>query len=1268
MKVITIYIYLKIKLIKLSFNPIQGGILMTKLNQIQRQILMMNAANFQKMVDSYLVATGYRNITSLGSVAGSESTRKGTPDAYFVLNNGKYVFVEYTVQKEGLYKKMLSDLGKCLNETITGIQKAKIQEIIYCHTAQLYPHQLEDLDNLCEQHNISLRIIGIDQLSQDLYQKYPIIAKEFLNVNIDTGQILTMEDFMSKYDKNTMATPLRLNFHFRKEELSSVLCSVQENDVVTVSGKAGTGKTRLVLEACRNYIHAHPTTKLLCVKNNGQNLYEDLLVYLQGYGHYLLLIDDANQTTSLDIILEYLHEKDSGKRIKVIATVRDYALDKVLKKVQEHTIPKQIKIERLKDEEIREIVRHEFNITNPLYLERIESIAHGNPRLAVMAASIAKQENTFESISDTTELIDKYFINIKKDLEDLNDINFLKVAGIISFLNNINLNDTENLKYIYKITQTNEEVFKSIITRLGELEIVDIYDNQVAKISDQIMSTYLLYLAVIDKEILPLSALIDKYFPDMKHRIIETVNSLNNHFKSQRTHSILESEIKVLWEHYEEKNDPRFEEFLLTFWIFNKTETLLYIKQCIDDIEYKSFEHNFDIPNNYSKEPPLIIETLTQYRYTQEHLMALDLIFDYLTKKPHEFQIIYFTLVKKFGINHHSHRRNYYVQNYLIDRLIKRANNWSDEILTMMFIRVSKYFLKYSFEHTEAKGNRGILIHNINLIANDGCIDYRTKIWINLMELLNVNKYEREIIHLLNDIRINSDVVQGIIEIDKCYIAKIIRDKLNQASFEHCLLVNNLSKSFARAGIKLIEEIECYQNDRYKVYSIIKGERDFSEDYRESDEQKKNSIREWIKGFTLIDFEKLFKEIKYIYETIEEDSYEINDGMNKLFLILIEEQANISEITKIYLSMNLKLDVYSNQIIEYLITTQGLDQTEQIIRQEDYYNKSNWLFSFFSLIPKNQISQKHLDSLYMYFKEPSNDSTGLCKDLSFLENYMSIDKNVFVNVTEILLQNIANEKRKFLFFMALVFNPHTEIRKNLFRLFSGNLRTLRSAYFEMLKSDSYVDYDLSFLIEFMKYDESILFDYIDFQFSMNGQFYLQSNNFNLNFIWKLEDYYHLVSKAINYILKKTQNNIFLGGQYIDELFILEESDSSLKNKQDRWIKDFMKQNKTSVEAIETLFYAVARFDDQRKKEIIEYWLMQNSSFELFKKLHFHPLSGSWSGSEVPRLVQQKSFYESLFPILNSLEYLKHKQHIEKIISEIDKRIQKVKLEEFVNDY
>jgi hypothetical protein len=1243
---------------------------MTKLNEIQRKILMMNAANFQKLVDTYLVATGYRNITSLGSVVGSESTRKGTPDAYFVLNNGKYVFVEYTVQKEGLYKKIRSDLHKCLDETFTGIEKAKIQEIIYCHTAQLYPKELEELNYLLEQHNIRLRIIGIDQLSQDLYQKYPRIAKEFLNVNIDTGQIVTMEDFVSIYDKNAMATPLGINFHFREEELSSVLCSLQENDVVTVSGKAGTGKTRLVLEACRSYINANHTTKLLCVKNNGQSLYEDLLVYLHEQGDYLLLIDDANQTTSLDIILEYLHEKDSGKRVKVIATVRDYALDKVLEKVEEHTIAKQIKIERFKDEEIREIVRKEFNITNSLYLERIESIAQGNPRLAVMAASIAKRENTFESISDTTQLLDKYFTNIRKDLDDLNDNNFLKVAGIISFLNNINLNDTENLKSLCKITQTNEEVFKSIITRLGELEIVDIYDNQVAKVSDQILSTYLLYLSVIEKKILPLSALIDKYFPDMKNRIIETVNSLNNHFNSQRTHRILEGEIMVLWNHYNEKNDSRLEEYILTFWIFNKTETLLYIKQCIDDLEYESFEKNFVIPNNYSNEPNPIIQTLTQYRYTEEHLMALDLICDYLVKKPNEFQSIYFTLVKKFGINQHSHRRNYFVQNYVISRLIERANNWSDEILTMMFIRVSTHFLKYSFEHTEAKGYRGILIHNISLIANDGCIEYRTKIWMNLIELLNVNKYEREVTHLLNDIRINSDVAQEIIEIDKCYIAKIIREQLNQDNFEHCLLVNKLFKNFQRVGIKLIEDVDIYQNDRYKIYSIIKGERNFREDYREAEEQKKNSIRELIKDFTLFDFEKLFKDIKYIYETIEEDSYEITDGMNKLFSVLLEVQADLSEITKIYLNTNLKLDVHPNQIIKYLITTKGLDQTEQIIRQQDYYNKSNWLFSFFTLIPKNQISQKYLDSLYKHFNEPNNDSTGWYQDLSFLENYMQIDRNVFVNVTEILLQGIENEKRKFINCMSLVFNPQTDLRKNLFRLFSGNLSTLKNAYLEMLKSDSYQDYESSFLIEFMKYDESILFDYIDFQFSVNGQYYLNSDSINLNFLWQLEDYYNLVSKAFNYILEKTEDNIFLGGQYIDELFKFEEieENSRLKNNQDRWIKDYMKNNRTSVEAIETLFYAVASFNNQRKKELIEYWLIQNSSFELFEKLHFQPLSGGWSGSEVPWLVQRKSFYESLLPILNGLDYLKHRQHIEEVISKIDKRIQKVKLEEFVNDY
>ena len=108
---------------------------MATLVSIKQRIDQLGSGEFQILCDAYLSRKGYQNIVSLGTKAGSHKTTKGTPDTYFYTDDGKYVFVEYTTQKDDLVGKIRADINKCLDEDNTGIALSSISEIVYCHTS-----------------------------------------------------------------------------------------------------------------------------------------------------------------------------------------------------------------------------------------------------------------------------------------------------------------------------------------------------------------------------------------------------------------------------------------------------------------------------------------------------------------------------------------------------------------------------------------------------------------------------------------------------------------------------------------------------------------------------------------------------------------------------------------------------------------------------------------------------------------------------------------------------------------------------------------------------------------------------------------------------------------------------------------------------------------------------------------------------------------------------------------------------------------------------
>ncbi|MDD6306376.1 MAG: hypothetical protein PUA75_05445, partial [Clostridiales bacterium] len=70
----------------------------------------------------------------------------------------------------------------------TKLPVEEIEEIICCHTSSnLLSGDDNKLHKLCEEKGIKLTIFGVDELAQQVYKYYPLIAKDFLGISVDTN-------------------------------------------------------------------------------------------------------------------------------------------------------------------------------------------------------------------------------------------------------------------------------------------------------------------------------------------------------------------------------------------------------------------------------------------------------------------------------------------------------------------------------------------------------------------------------------------------------------------------------------------------------------------------------------------------------------------------------------------------------------------------------------------------------------------------------------------------------------------------------------------------------------------------------------------------------------------------------------------------------------------------------------------------------------------------------------------------------------------------
>ncbi len=104
---------------------------MSRLQAIQKELVSINETVFQDLCDCFLKLENenYLMYTRAGSQVGKQKTKKGTPDSFALLPNGKYILIEYSTNTTDGIKKLIEDVQKCLNPDITGIKVEDIAEI-----------------------------------------------------------------------------------------------------------------------------------------------------------------------------------------------------------------------------------------------------------------------------------------------------------------------------------------------------------------------------------------------------------------------------------------------------------------------------------------------------------------------------------------------------------------------------------------------------------------------------------------------------------------------------------------------------------------------------------------------------------------------------------------------------------------------------------------------------------------------------------------------------------------------------------------------------------------------------------------------------------------------------------------------------------------------------------------------------------------------------------------------------------------------------------
>lgn len=1209
------------------------------LKDLENKICNLDQASFQILCDQIFNEMEY-SIKPYGTVEGETKTRKGTPDSYSIIED-TCVFFEYTTQKNNLLNKIIKDIYKCIKKS-QNFKQIKLSKIVYClNHNNIDPSIIDQAISICAEHNIIFKLFSANNLISFLL-KHKQIIKNVLGMNVSDFGIKTLNEFV-KYSKKFNGVDHSNILCGRDEEKKSLVDAINSNNVVVVYGNPGVGKSILLVKAVEKIgIHC------LCMKSNAADFIDEILSSVNDSCEHIIFFDDVNEVPLFKIFLESF-DADLFSRLKIVCTVRNYALNgvkNILFNFKDINCSF-LKIEKISDETIKEILKRNLNINSEEWLDRISYLSKGNPRLALMAGEVAKRDGVKKLIDSKSVMIEYFGIVNNDQIKEILD-DYYDVLGVIAFLKRIDITNLESIDKILELCQVTKKRISDLLPILNSAELIDIYEDRVIQIQDQNFSDYIVEIAFFERKICKLSDLLIQLIKTNRKNVIECLNILLNIYSSSEIHNYIETEVKEAWKILEEAKSPLIDTFVLSLYIFNVDKSIDYIsdkisskykKYCGDVQRFeKCYDHNDYIGVLYHL-----------YEYNNNPL-ALSLIFEFLDYE--DIRNYCFEELKKISILKPKMFVGEKIINDAIFSLLNyRGKNWFNPVVSSIICDA----LKYNFEFNTQSTDRKILYSYFEIKDNyPGIKEYRTKLWKLATYLDDQYKYK-----LLNNFVMQcfySDETKDIFKNDLTNMNYLLSTISHVCNSKEKNLKVSFSSRISGTDISL-NDFKIHSNDNLDLCLIILDPRDKRLTYDERKIKHNDQILKIASTANVSDLKKVFKVCNECL--IDRNNYwKVSEFIVFLFKHLPKDLLyDIYNEKQYFLSLNKLIKI---NLVSSLCNGTNAIELIKSLKESDDVDYLDCAISLFNRLDVSEVNEElslafeemiksDLDSFEQ--SNASRSASTIAKLLGFGNRFVSCVKHIYSKKDS----NVS----KVISWLSLLFNEYAFDIEKVVDLFykEKQLILLENILllFEKQKVDLYELKDCFYKI--CSLDTKFLSKCINLHIDYKNNF----SNEIFKGLWSQKESFMFADIIFDAITDESHQFSF---HSLTARGILVSDDERSNN--EAFIKWSIEKIKkiNNEKSILILCNYISRCSVEQCKEFYECLIAKELPLNLFYEILGYPSDYSWSGSEVNAVtskIKRAEQIESIIP--STLEYIKYKKYVKDYICNLKERIKQIKVSE-----
>lgn len=1238
---------------------------MNTITQIENALIAINQASFQTLINHLLHLEGNKFIASPGGGVGKEKTSKGTPDSFFV-NGDNYIFVECTTKErigesKSFFGKLSKDIDHCFDESESKISKEKIEKVFLACTEKISTEEYKLLSEKVKSYNpnATLEVLTIQNLPMRIFD-IPKLAEEYLNIQMVKGDIYTLEQFLLKTEKGLQPS-LTNEFVGREDELKDCITVLKNYDILFLSGGAGVGKSKLGVKILEKLSKEDYVP--IVIQSSGVSLWDDYQHLFLPNKKYIILFDDANKSVNNLVYLLSKLEDSKPYSFKVVITSRDY-----VKKQVSHTLEnyshREVSIKEFKDEEIGKIIVAALpNLKHyPDIKRKITELAKGNARVALMATNSVVPEAETNYLSSPVLLYEKYFKKISEDIGIFDNPIILKSLAIVSFFGVLDRNNEELKEILSSKFGIDWNELWSAIMELHNNEILDVYSEEIVKVSDQVLATYAFYKCFIDDKsaVINYADWITAFIEKFPSRITATLVDANNTFTYYNVKNLVLPHLQQVIQKNE--SEEQLYAFYNLFWFYKGRDCLLFLKKWIDSLPQVEYPEKieFSYVHNDHTSTSKHFELIRKFWIHSNELLkpSLELTLKMLVKNPNRLSEVLKFVNDDFSYKVEDLEHGYLRQNILFDVLLNE--NLTDEekvFANGIFFNISDKLLGWDYtEFGSAKGP-AFTICNFSLFKSDDLMKLRSRILNKALERYDIdNKHSQQLLHKI--VYPGGNIDKSIYVDELPIYEKLISEKLDTKQYAHCKFVSVLAKHLTEAGVSFLDSWNDFiESDIRKLSKFIKPDWEYRDgkSIDESEREKRQEFEKFVNENDWQDLEKFLLSVDELYRQQKDiNAWHIENAVTDIYSsIARKSKSGFDNALRLFfsgkVSFPLRAHVLNVAMSENIMTAHEL---LGIMNEFDFKGKPYWESILVTMIPVEQVNESFLKLLIDVFQN-TEQYLYIHRMLDYLKyetvfsefkqgNLVLKNHNIITYLTSIIFEKPRKARHDFGFHFCAECSSY----------FTNHLQLLKDVFWSQYEIDQHFDYDGKELKAILDIDNKFLNDSLkNGKIGLGYSSKIRLENINTNALWEYENYEELIEDLFLTAIDQEQYS-FLIEEDIYSLFRYRTANKDATEKMKSLIlkltRKYSDNEKISLMLVEVVYHNFNVWFIDYFKE----FLLVNKDINVAKHINFGR-SESWSGSRVPLIQKKIEFYQDIIRMINTLpnilDYSEHIDHFEQKI-------------------